>query len=882
MLDPARWERIQAVFHQAVDLPEADREAFVTRHAGDDPDIAAAVMAMLADDERTGSLLARGAAHAASQVLGPTAGSPLPGDAFGPYRIKALLGEGGMGVVYLGERDDLGSVAAIKILRDASLSPSRRDRFTAEQRTLAQLRHPSIAQLHDAGTLTDGTPWFVMEYVEGLPLTDYCRNRQSSLRGRVMLWRSVCQAVQHAHSQAVIHRDLKPSNILVKTDGTIKLLDFGIAKHLDAADGAVEQTRTGLRLMTPAYAAPEQVRGQRVGIRTDVYSLGVVFYELLTGKLPFDLANKTPGEAELIITEREPEKPSLAARRPDTTGEAFSASADQWADLDVLCLTAMHKDPNRRYQTVEALIRDIDHFLAGEPLEARPDSARYRLGKFVRRHRQAVITAGIVVSVLVGLVIFYTVRLTLARNTAVAEAARTQRIQRFMLNLFDGGDQEVGPADSLRVVTLVDRGLQEARGLDAEPAVQAELYLTLGGLYQRLGNLARADTLLRAALDQRRRLYGPRHPEVAASLVALGRLRLDQAAYQEAEALVREGLAASRETMSPENPAVAMATQALGEVHEARGRYDSAVVVLEEAVRLFAAPGVASPELATSLYQLASSHFYAGHYDIADSLNRRVLAMHQQLFGANHPNVADDLVNLGAAQFERGRYPDAERFYTQALETTEAWYGKEHYKTAANLTMISRALIYQNRFDEAKALLQRALAIRERVFGKFHPQVASSLNELANVAYQRDQYDEAETTWRRVVEIYRTAYAGKHYLLGIGLSNLASVYMDRGQHAEAERLFREALAVYHETLAPDHTNVGIGRIKLGRVLRRQGRFAEAVVESLAGYDILVKQTDPASSFIRAARLDLAASYDSLKQPDKSARFKAELADSTRR
>ena len=495
-MDPARWDRIQRLFHEALELPSDARRPSSSRRSAGDAELVAEVLRMLAADVGTATPLDRGLAEVAEQVLRVDT-AELPVTDFGPYRITKLLGEGGMGVVYLARRDDLGSVAAIKILRDAWLSPARRERFAAEQRTLAQLHHPSIAQLYDADTLPDGTPWFVMEYVEGVPLTDYCRTHGTSIEGRLELFRAVCEAVQHAHGHAVIHRDLKPSNILVTADGTVKLLDFGIAKHLEDVEGPVDQTRTGLRLMTPAYAAPEQIRGDRVGIHTDVYSLGVILYELLAGRLPFDLTGKTPAEAMSIVVEQEPARLVAGGEAPPVAGHA------SWADLDVLCLTAMHKEPARRYQTVEALIRDMDHYLAGEPLEARPDTVRYRLGKFVRRNRGPVAAAALVLAVLVGTVVFYTVRLARARNQAVAEAARTERIQRYMVQLFQGGDEAVGPADSLRVVTLVERGIAEARNLDGEPLVQAELYQTLGTISQQLGNLERADSLLSLALDRR-------------------------------------------------------------------------------------------------------------------------------------------------------------------------------------------------------------------------------------------------------------------------------------------------------------------------------------------------------------------------------------------
>ncbi len=879
MMGPARWERIQALFHRAADLEAPERRTFLDAECGADAGLVEEVLALLAEDARGGSLLDRDVAHVARGVLDGTTAPSIPPEHFGPYRITQVLGEGGMGVVYLARRDDLGSVAAIKILRDAWLSPARRDRFASEQRTLAQLNHPSIAQLYDADILPDGTPWFVMEYVDGVPLTEYCRRRASSIPGRLRLFRSVCEAVQHAHRHAVIHRDLKPSNILVKADGTIKLLDFGIAKQLESLDIPVDQTQTGLRLLTPAYAAPEQFRAGQVGTHTDIYSLGVILYELLAGRLPYDLSHRTPAEAETVVAEQAPEKPSVAAWSPDAGELARSVGKTSWADLDVLCLTAMHKDPQRRYRTVEALIRDIDHYLVGEPLEALPDTLRYRVGKFVRRNQAPVSAAGLVFAAIVGLVVFYTVRLTRARNSALAEAARTQNIQRFTMSLFEGGDKEVGPADSLHVVTLIDRGLQEAKSLDGEPAVQAELYETLGSIYEKLGNLARADTLLRTALDRRRALFSAGSPEVTGNLVALGELRVSQAKFEEAERLMREALDNSKRRLPPGHPAVAQATLGLGLVLQERGDYDQAIQMSQEAVRLYSAPeGTPTHELASALGQLADDHFYAGHYETSDSINQRVLAMNRQLYGERHPRVADVLINLGASQFDRGHYDLAERYDRQALSILESFYGDNRSQTADGLTQLGRALVFEKKFGEAIAVLGKALVIRERVFGPMHPTVASTVNELGNTAVAQGNLDAAEGYFRRMVDIYKTAYGEKHYLNGIALSNLASVFVERKQYLRAEQLYREVLRLYAEVLPADHLNTGIAHIKLGRALLRQNRFAEAAAESLAGYAIVSKQASPSVSFLRAARRDLIIAYDSLKQPEKSARFRAELAD----
>lgn len=861
-MDTARLKQIQGLFLEAADLPETERRPFLETACGDDGALRAEVLAMLQEDAHGGSLLDGDLSQVARNILSEFPDSHLPKE-LGPYRLLRMLGEGGMGVVFLAERADLGSLVAIKILRDAWLSPARRERFATEQRTLAQLNHPSIARLYDADTLPDGTPWFVMEYVEGVPITEYCRMQDGSIEQRLRLFRSVCEAVQYAHGHAIIHRDLKPSNILVRSDGAIGLLDFGISKQLDDLGQAVQQTRTELRLMTPAYAAPEQLRGERVGVFTDVYALGVILYELLAGCAPFDLSNRTPAEAERIIVEQEPEKPSVAGRQ----------RASAWADLDVLCLTAIRKDAERRYRSTEALIRDIDHYLAGEPLEARPDTWRYRLGKFVRRNRRAVAATALATAAVAALIVFFTVRLATTRNTAVAAVARMERVQQFMLNLFSGGDKSAGPAEGLKAATLIDRGIKEAQTLQGEPELQTELYLTLGGIEQKLGNLPQADMLLNAAL-------APHNPEslVAESTVALGLLRVDQARLEDAERLIRQGLTNATQARPRDDRAVAKATAALGKVLEAKGSYDKAIPVLEEAVKLESGPGSNPLDTAATLKELADAQFYAGHYDICDNLTQRSLAIHRRVLGGKHPLVADDLINLGAVQFERGHYVEAEQRYRQALDINESWYGHDHPETASTLSMLGRSLVFQHRYDEAVNLVEQALAIQERVYGASHPKVANVLNELGTIALQRDKFDEAASRFQRMVDIYQAAYGEHHYLYALALSNLASVYLAQKDYASAEPMFREVIRRYAETLSPNHPFRAIAQIKLGRALTGEKRYAEAESQALAGYNILLKQTSPTVSWLQSARKDLVTIYEALDQPSQAAHFRTELAD----
>ena len=876
-MDARRWERIQELFHEAADLAPGARAALLDRACAGDPELRAQVEALLDGDAAGESLVDRNVSHVASALLPHAHAAPLPTHVVGPYRLVRLLGEGGMGVVYLAERADLGSAAAIKLLRDAWLSPARRERFVAEQKVLAQLNHPAIARLFDAGTLADGTPWIAMEHVEGVALGEYCRSRQLPLRARLQLVRGVGEAVLHAHQNLVIHRDLKPSNVLVRADGSVKLLDFGIAKQLerldDDGDAQDEVTRTGMRLMTPAYAAPEQVKGERVGIHTDVYALGVMLYELLSGALPFDLTDKTPGESVRLIVETDPPRPSARASR-----DGVQASRAEWDDLDVLCLTAMHKDPARRYRSVDALVRDIDHFLAGEPLDAHADTWGYRLATFVRRNHRSVGATAVALVAVVALVAFYTVRLAQARDRALNESVRAQRIQRFMSNLFRGGDEAAGPAESLRVVTLLDQGVAEARALDLEPRVQADLYQTLGGIYGQLGALERADSLLGRGLAQWRRIAGDSSVEAARAMVALGDLRTSQARYDEGEQLLRAGVTTLSTSRDAGDAAVIEARTALGRALTERGEHARAIAELDSAMASLRAGETARREprlVHEALGELANAHFYAGNYDVADSLNRQVLAMTRALYGERHPRVAEDLMNLGATQQERGKYKESEQLFREALAISTAFYGENHYRTAGNLTYLGRSLLLQNRYAEARIPFERALAIRERVFGAMHPFVANTLNELGSLAVREERYADAEALYHRVLDIYGRAYSGKNFRRGVATANLADTYMYRKDYRRAEPLYREALDIYIASQGAEHLNTGIGHIKLGRCLLRSGRFREAVPETERGYAIVAKVAAPDVSFLQAARLDLSIAYDSLGKPAEAGRYRAE-------
>jgi serine/threonine protein kinase/Tfp pilus assembly protein PilF len=894
-MNEQRWQQIQAIFSSVVDLPIDEQSAIARELCDADLSLLDEVMEMLDEDRRANSLLDARLDQTAAAVLDF---GQLPSTIqrqIGPYKLIRLLGEGGMGVVYLAERTDIGGQVAIKLLRDAWLSPMRRQRFRFEQSTLAQLNHPSIARIYDSSTLDDGTPWFVMEYADGHPLTDYWiqQNNQQlrSIRECLRLMRRVAEAVQYAHSHAIIHRDLKPSNILVLESGEVKLLDFGIAKHLNADEEAEHRTITGLRMMTLAYAAPEQLAGKPVGVYTDVYALGVLLYELLTGELP----NRAYSSNTDLVqgSNSQLEKPSAVLRRGKDP-KLPQLDNSEWADLDLLALKALEPDPARRYRSADALIRDMDAWLEGRTLDARPNDWSYTLSKFVRRNRNALMSVAAAILLVAATIVFYTVRLERARNEALRQAARTLRIQQFTESLFDGGDKSAGPSQDLKALQLLDRGRLEAASLANDPEMQADMQSTLGAIYQKLGKLDLAEPLLVSALDARRQTLGQTDPRVAENLIALGLLRKDQGKLDEAEALVRQGLEITRNAPQSAPAEIARCMVALGSVLEVRGKYDDAQPILEAALKLQPQNKTenkiesriesklgqhkeqATASTTENITELANVYFYQGKYQEAEKLNNQALAIDRRLFGDENPAVAQELNNLGAIAMNRGNYTASEDYYRRSLAITEAWYGADHPETAANLTALAQPLTFDKKESEAQALLERALAIQQRINGSVNATVATTQNQLGIVAFQAKRLDEARAYFTQAMETWKKLFGEQYPSVAVAYSNLGSVCLEKKDLACAETMYREAVTRFDKCSA-NSLNDAVAHLKLGRSLLRQNRFKEAEPETLFGYAYLGKNVKPTDRFMVVARKDLSLIYMGLHDQNKAAHYQAELA-----
>jgi serine/threonine-protein kinase len=843
-MDPATWQRVRELFLAALERDAAERAAFLDGACGGDGGVRREVERLIAAHERAGSFLEGPTRPDAAFVEEDD--EPLPaGRRLGAYRVVRQLGRGGMGAVYLAERADeeYRKQVAVKLIKRGMDSEAVLRHFRGERQILASLEHPNIARLLDGGTTEEGLPYLVMEYIEGEPIDRYCDARQLSITERLELFRQVGAAVSYAHQRLVVHRDIKPSNVLVGPDGVPKLLDFGIAKILDPelSGDAMAPTATVSGLMTPAYASPEQVEGRPATTLTDVYSLGVVLYELLTGRRPYVLRSGSLAEAALAVCTVEPERPSAAISRPpradgdgrEPTAEAVSRPREGSperlrrrlsGDLDNICLVALRKDPARRYRSVEHLCDDIRRHLAGLPVSARQETLGYRLGKFVKRHRAAVGAAAAFLALAVAFVAN-----TVVQSARVArERDRAERVAAFLTDLFKVSDPSEARGNTVTAREVLDKGAASvARGLEDQPEVRAALLDTMGGVYANLGLYRTAKPLLEQAIALRRGVLGAEHPDVGRSLNALGKVTYGMGDYPGSERLFRQSLAIAERDGTRDSEAVAGVLNNLGNALGEQGKYEEGIAAHREALairrRLY---GNEHPRVAESLDSLALLLRWSGETAQAAPLYRQSLAMRRKLLGNDHPDVARNLDRLASALFARGDDAGAERYYRESLALKRRLFGDEHPETA--LCLHNLAGVVQTRGDLATAeeLYREALARQRRLLGNEHPDVALTLSNLASLLSEAGKDAEAETAGREALALRRKLFGPDHPNVAFTMTNVARSLRRLGRLAEAESMLREAARIARKAYPKGDDTVASALLSLADVLTLEGRGRE--------------------------------------------------------
>jgi len=888
--ETVRWQRIEALFHQALEVDAKDRAAWVRETCGDDAELRAELESLLAPSEMTLGSFKGAVADAAEAILEADTGQP---ERIGAYRIVRTLGQGGMGTVYLAERDDAQykRLVAIKVLRSAlSRSPAFQVLFRSERQILADLDHPNIARMLDGGITEQGAPYLVMEYIDGITLDLYCREHKVGLAARLALFKALCSAVAYAHSHMVIHRDLKPMNVLVGADGTPKLLDFGIARLMNPydtldPDDAVAHENTE-RMLTPDYASPEQLLGQPISTATDVYALGVLLYELLTGELPFGgiRADMGPRESEQsrreqarAICHEPPRRPSEVCLR--TQALASSEATKLRGDLDSVVLKALRKLPSERYAGAAQMLNDLDRHAKGQPLDAVEPSLAYSVGKFVERHRVGVWLAGLVAV----LVVVFAVSMGFLARRATRGEARARREEAFLASIFQTATPEGAKGDKLTTRQLLDQAVGRVdTELADDPQLQGSIAENIAEAYMAQGLYDQAEPLLQRALKVSETYEGKRSSTYRDDLANLANEYRLKGQYERAEPLLREALSLAQANYSARSLEVAHAQSMLGEclyledrnadsetllrqalatersvdanlqdgtrsylalVLERRGAFVEAAQLLRESTEISARlQGRESADYLVSLHNLAGAEIDAGDLDGAARSDREVLTTRRKIWGSEHPDTAYSLNNLGFIYLEQGRWQQAEPLLLQNVAITAKLANGTSPRYAIALANMGRVEEQKGDFASAADHYERGLRVLA-AGGKMGSLMEAKI-EVYQAQLSNDRGDPAtgQRTAERALDLERKLGGTTNPMVASGLLTLGEARLLASDGAGAESAFREALQIRQGIYPPTHPEFLLAEVRVAEALLAEGRGNDAF--ALADTALNAAQTAP--------------------------------------
>jgi eukaryotic-like serine/threonine-protein kinase len=813
-----RWHALGSYLDRALDLQPAERGAWVASIRAMNPDLADDLQALLDDED------AIGREGFLDSAVTDRPDVSLAGHPVGAYTLISPIGRGGMGTVWLAERSDgrfVGTVA-IKLLNLGLIGREAEARFRREGSILARLRHPHIAHLVDAGVSTMNQPYLVLEHVEGTHIDEYCDQHALGLEARVRLFLDVLDAVAHAHANLIVHRDIKPSNVLVSTDGDVKLLDFGIAKLLDAENESAAMTVDGGPPLTPAYAAPEQVAGGPVTTATDVFALGVLLYVLLGGPRP--TAVRGGSAAELF----DADSPRLSDLAPH--GKALRG------DLDNIVAKALKKTPGERYPSVSAFAEDLRRHLRHETVSARPDAFSYRTAKFVRRHAAAVAaTAGMVV-LIASLVGFYTARLGSERDRARLQAEKSARVSELMTSLLTASDPYATRDREPTVRNILDAGAERvAKELRDQPPLKAEMMTVIGRVYQRLGLFEKAVPLLEEAVAIGR-AGREETVQLAQSLNDLGVLRRERGDLADATSMLEDALAIRRTRLGRENKDVAITLVELGRAYEDRGM------------------------------------------DVrAETLFREALEIREKIFGDAHRETATSKSALALVLWRRGNIADAEPLFRQSLATSRAVLSEDHPNVSSGLNNLGLVLLDKDDLAGAEPMFRESLAIKRKQLGDNHPSLGPTLSNLAAVLREQGKLDEARLLLEEALAVTRRSLGDGHQSIAGFEVNLARVQLAQGDPVAAENLLRDALSRQERTSARDDWRLAMTRSILGASLLDQGDYRAAEPLLIEASRVLKNVPGRQGREAAATRLRLTTLYKVLGQPGGGPAFQSRTA-----
>lgn len=864
-----QWEEVKDLFHDSLALPHESRSEFLSRRCSDDV-VRAEVERLLGEHTATKDFLMQpqdllnlfDSEHSISLC------TAARDDVIGPYRLIQEVGRGGMADVWLAEQKyPVRRRVAIKLIQSGMNTREVVARFEAERQALALMDHPAIAKVFDAGSTVEGGPYFVMEYIAGIPITHYCDKHKLTTKQRLELFIPVCEGVQHAHQKAIIHRDLKPSNILVaEVDGkpVPKIIDFGIAKAIgQRLTAETMYTQVGAMIGTMGYMSPEQAELSRedVDTRSDVYSLGVVLYELLVGTLPFDFRRIAFDEALRRLRQEDAPKPStkLRAQGVESATTAKNRDTDLPAlvrqvrgDPDFIALKALEKERGRRYGTPVELAADITRYLRHEPVTAHAPSVTYRAQKYVRRHRVGVAAAAAVILVLI-VAAAVTIRQSIRANR---EAAVAQAVDDFLQNdvlaqasAANQSGPDTKPNPHLEVRTALDRAATRIGGkFNGQPEVEAAVRRTIGQSYDDLGLYPEARTQFQQALDLYRHVLGTKSPKTLKTMSLLGSLANEEGKYHEAEALLTATLDMQRHVLGTQDPETLSTMNNLANIYDDEGKYSQAAglfsLILEIRRRVL---GPDHSSTISSMNNLANIYDSQGKYAQAEDLQRQSFDIGRRVLGPEHPITLAIMANLAAIYTNEGKYAQAEVLTAQALEIRRRVLGPEHPDTLASMTNLAEVYGDEGKYAKAEVLVGQALEIKRRVLGPEHPDTLLCVENVAMLSQKQGKYRLAESYAAQALAARRHVLGSEHSDTMTSEADLALALISQRKFTESEPLAREVLEFYRKQ-EPDDWQRFRAESLLGASLAGQKKYAGAEPLLLAGYQGMLSRKDRTQVF----------------------------------
>ena len=885
-MDKETWTEVKELYAEALEMSTEDQERFVEELERSKPEAARLLKSLLKDDSEAFAPLD---SPAMSKIQEPEGQHPtsLVGQQIGKYKLTYLIGIGGMGQVYLADRTDLEAhqQVAIKIINTGYLSEIYQKRFDRERKILSRLNHPHITRIYDGGISEAGMPFIVMEYVEGKPLLEYINDQKLSLAKRLELFLDLCSAVSYAHQNFIMHRDLKPGNILVTNHGIVKVIDFGIAKILEDDSGEDDLTMMGYIPLTPAYASPEQLKGEPLTVVSDVYSLGVILYELVTGNKPFPGSTKS----NIALTERlnhvaPPTRPSSQIN-PEITGDFKAWRKEVEGDIDNIILKALKESPDERYTNASQLSEDIERYQKNYPVMARPDSLGYRFKKYVRRNPTLVALGVALIVILIAGISATSWQANLAadeRDQAQYEAAKARQITQFITDLFDNTDPDRAKGETITSENMLALGSERLDELSGQPELQAEMYKVIGDLYRKQNLFPQAEEHLLMAMEIFEEINGPEDIEAARVKLLLAELYAFSNNTEQTIVMSSEAMEVFAEKLGTSSMEYVKAVNYRGRGENHKGNYDGALEIFAEAVEsmkswdedLTEDQGIAMAsvynDIATSYNGMDDHKRYVENVSIA-------LEVTIGIKGEMNQNVAALYNNLGHSYYFVDQYDSAEYFALKALDIADQLYGgKSNDRSLFSHCDLAKIYIETDNLKEALKHAELCQSMSADVYGKDHVSTARSFGVMGDVYLAMGDYDNSDQYRSKATKMYEDFFGGASPMLAWHYWDEADRYHTMGNLPKAIKYKRKSLEMYYQTMPDATADIAESKYTLASFLIEVDSARKAMPlleESLSLYTQEFGENDESTKVVRE---ELIALYDDQGEETKARELRADL------